>query len=220
VAAAFHEAEDVEALLTDLLLAVRRFGIPQRCYTDNGAAFRSRHLQLVAARLGVQLPHTPPYQPQGRGKVERFFGTVRSQFLDVKRFKTIAEANLALTQWLAGYHAAIHSSLAASPLQRRLSVENVCRPVPAVADIEALFRMERRCRVSNCGTIRLRRHEFEVPGCLPLSRTTVYFLPWDLTHVYYGDDMRPARLLDRLANARRFDHPTPPARPTEVSHEE
>jgi transposase InsO family protein len=67
VAARFHLAEDTRSLLGDLMLAVCRFGIPKRFYTDNGAAFRSNHLRFVAAKLGVSLPHTPPYKPQGRG---------------------------------------------------------------------------------------------------------------------------------------------------------
>ncbi len=218
VGAAFHTAESVESMMADLMGAVRRFGIPQRYYTDNGAAFRSRHLRVVAARLGVQIPHTPPYQPQGRGKIERFFGTVRMQFLEVHRFKTLDEINLAFARWLAEYHQTLHASLQATPLDRRLGVENVCREVPAVADVEPLFRMERRCRVSACGTIKLMKREFEVPGCLPLGRVTVHYLPWDLSRVFYGDDQRLARPLDRAQNARRFDHPAAQARP-EDRHE-
>lgn len=71
VVARFHTAEDTRSLLDDLMLAIRRFGLPRRFYTDNGAAFRSRHLRLVAAKLGISLPHTPPYTPRGRGKIER-----------------------------------------------------------------------------------------------------------------------------------------------------
>ncbi|MBK8804620.1 MAG: transposase family protein [Fibrobacteres bacterium] len=62
--------------------AITRFGIPERFYTDNGSAFRTLHLQTIAARPGFTLPHTPAYRPQGRGKIERFFGTLRRQFLD------------------------------------------------------------------------------------------------------------------------------------------
>jgi hypothetical protein len=53
----------------------------------------------------------------------------------------------------------------------------------------------------------LNKKAFEVPGCLPGSRVTIHFMPWDLTHVYYGDDMRLAKPVDLTANAHRFDHP-------------
>jgi transposase InsO family protein len=77
VGGGFYLTESVEPLIHDLVGAVRRFGIPQRFYTDNGAAYASRHLKLLCARNGIILVHTPPYKPQGRGKVERLFRTVR-----------------------------------------------------------------------------------------------------------------------------------------------
>ena len=39
-------------------MAIRRFDIPERVYTDNGSAFRSRHLAHVAAMLGIHPAHT------------------------------------------------------------------------------------------------------------------------------------------------------------------
>lgn len=63
----FYLTESVEALIFDLMGSVRRFGIPQRFYTDNGAAYISRHLKTICARNGIDLVHSPPYVPQGRG---------------------------------------------------------------------------------------------------------------------------------------------------------
>jgi putative transposase len=74
-------------------------------------------------------------------------------------------------------------------------------------DIEALFRMERRCRVYNDCTIHFKKIRYEVPGCLPGSRVTIYYMPWDRTCIYYGNEMKKARIVDLGANARRFEHP-------------
>ena len=49
--------------------------------TDNGSAFVDESLARTCARLGIRLTHSKPYRPQGRGKIERFFNTVTSQFL-------------------------------------------------------------------------------------------------------------------------------------------
>ncbi|MFP4164882.1 MAG: hypothetical protein ACLFVE_12940 [Chitinispirillaceae bacterium] len=76
-------SEDTRSLLDDLMLALRRFGIPRRFYTDNGAAFRSRHLCMVAARLGVAVRTRPPYSPRGKGKIERFTAARRCCLWDV-----------------------------------------------------------------------------------------------------------------------------------------
>jgi transposase InsO family protein len=207
--ASFSLTETVQTLLTDLMGAVRRFGICQRFYTDNGACYASRYLKIVCARLGMQLIHTPPYRPQGRGKLERFFKTVRDQFLTGSLPLTLEELNLAFQTWLAEtYHPRLHATLQCSPMQKRLAVRNACRPLPDVVEIEPLFRMERRCRVYGDGTIRLKKHTFEVPHARPGARVTVYFMPWDLSRVYYDDDFKPARPVDPYANARRFQHPS------------
>jgi transposase InsO family protein len=42
-------------------------------------ANRSPQLARIAASLGIFIIHTPPYQPEGCGKIERFFRSVREQ---------------------------------------------------------------------------------------------------------------------------------------------
>ena len=206
VAGRFYLTESVEPLIYDLMGAVRRFGLPQRFYTDNGAAYASRHLKILCARNAVDLVHTPPYKPQGRGKVERMFRTVRDQFL-CDRYKTLEQVNNAFIHWVGRYHQTLHSSLKCSPLQKRLQTRSVCRELAPSVDIEALFRMERRCRVYNDSTIRFKKIRYEVPDCLPGSRVTIYYMPWDRTCIYYGDEMKKARIVDLGTNARRFENP-------------
>jgi len=207
VAARFDWHENVQVLMREMMGAVRRFGLCQRFYTDNGPSYASGHLKQVCARLGIHLVHTPPYKPRGRGKVERFFRNVRDRFLSRHSANSLDELNDQLNRFLADYHRSIHRGLGKSPLQKRLEAGNVCRQLPEVTDIDKLFAVEKTCRVYNDGTIRINRQIFEVPGCLPNSRVTVRYLPWDKSCVYYGDDLVPARSVDKAANANRFDHP-------------
>ncbi len=79
--AAFALAENTRAFLPVLKQAVLRRGLVQRLYVDNGAHYRSQHLALVCAKLGITLIHARPYRPQGKGKIERWFKTVRAQLL-------------------------------------------------------------------------------------------------------------------------------------------
>lgn len=202
----FYLFESVESLLYDFMAACTRFGLPQRFYTDNGAAYASRHLKIICAKNAINLVHTPPYRPQGRGKVERFFRTVRDQFL-CDKFKTVKQINQAFKDWLISYHESVHSSLKCSPIQQRMQSESVCRVLPPHIDVESLFRMERRCRVYKDSTIRFKTKIFEVPDCLPGSRVTIYYMPWDPDHVYYGDEFKKAKLVNLAANANRFGNP-------------
>lgn len=207
VSARFYFKETVEVLISEMMVAIRRYGICQRFYTDNGPSYASSHLKIVCARLGIHLVHTPPYRPQGRGKVERFFRTVRDQFLGDLTADRIDVLNGNLNQYLTEYHQRIHSGLDVSPLQKRLSGENACRKLPEVTDIQNLFCMQRKCRVYNDTTIRLNSRIFEVPEAVPGSRVDVFYLPWDPSWIFYGNQMRPARPLDKFRNAKRFQHP-------------
>jgi transposase InsO family protein len=206
VSGRFYSTEATQSLIIELMTAIRRHGIPHRLYTDNGSAYNSRHLKIVCANLSMQQPHTPAGRPQGRAKVERFFRTVREQFLAKRRYKTFDEINTAFIAYLNDYHHRIHSTLECSPMQKRLGSQSVCRQVPEVADIQSLFRLKRRCRIYNDGTIRLHKKAFEVPGCLPGDRVSIYYMPWDLSRVYYGDDLKLAKPVDLTANAYRFDN--------------
>ncbi len=189
--------------MTELMATVRTYGKPLRFYTDNGACYTSRHLKFVCANLGIQLIHTPPAKPRGRGKVERFFRTVREGFLDGDKpvAHTLEGLNKAFTQWLVRYHNSIHSALGISPLDKRLQQENVCNPLPETVDIEPLFRMKRRCRVYLNNTIRFKRRSYEVIDALPGQRVDVWFLPWNLDTVWYGPEMKSAKLVNFYHNA-------------------
>jgi len=91
-------------------------GLPEVLYADHGSDFTSDHLHQVCADLHVRLVHSAVARPQGRGKIERFFGTVTTELLPLLpghlvRGKpatppglTLAALDAAFATWLAGYH--------------------------------------------------------------------------------------------------------------------
>src|SRR5215211_1882933 len=74
-------AEDTLRLEAALRAGFAARGLPGALYVDNGSPFISRQLERACAVLGIRLVHSRPGQPQGRGKIERVFRTVREQFL-------------------------------------------------------------------------------------------------------------------------------------------
>lgn len=74
-------AEDTVRLAAALRPALASRGVPEGIYVDNGSAFVDAWLLRACAKLGIRLVHSTPGRPQGRGKIERFFRTVREQFL-------------------------------------------------------------------------------------------------------------------------------------------
>ena len=208
VAANFHLAESVETLMINMRTAIQRFGLPMRFYTDNGASYRSQILRQVGQRFNIAMPHTPPYTPQGRGKIERFFRTVREQLMAKTDEKTLSGLNRRLHEWLATYHNAPHAGIEMqSPFTKRSIIENSCRELPPAANIDSMFMQQRNCRVYKDGTVRLQRMIFETPEAVKGGRTEIYYYPWDLSQVFYSEQRLPAKLIDKLQNARRFDKP-------------
>jgi hypothetical protein len=194
--------------MIDLREAIQRFGVPQRFYTDNGAAFRSKILHQVGVSLGISMPHTPPYKPAGRGKIERFFRTVRDRLLAKTTAKTLDQLNRDLQEWVGGYHQNPHEGIAGeTPLDKRLRIENLCRNLPETVNIDALFMQSRLVRLYKDGTFRLHNRIFEAPKAHPAKRVEIFFQPWDLSRVFYGQERWLAQRLDKHENARRFERP-------------
>lgn len=208
VAARFHLQENTRSLLTDMMLATRRFGIPKRFYTDNGSAYRSAHLRMVGGRLGIALPHTPPYRPQGRGKIERFFRSVRDNFLAGRSKTTLEKLNADLAQWITTYHQSPHRSLGCSPLERKLRDRGQqLKQIPPTQDVAHLFCMQARKKVGRDGCVGLLGKRFEIPDALPNTQLDIYYLPWEDDHVLVGKDKTRAREVDTGKNALRFEKP-------------
>ncbi|MBN1980282.1 MAG: DDE-type integrase/transposase/recombinase [Chitinivibrionales bacterium] len=208
VAASFHLAEDIRSFLADFLMALRRFGIPKRLYTDNGAAYRSTHLLKVCAKLGVAMPHTPPYKPRGRGKVERLFRFVREGFLDEYTPTTLQQLNKDFSEWIVQYHKRPHSALGMSPLNRKLIDDGPeLKHIPATQNVNDIFRMTVLKKVGSDGCIRIMKKRFEVRDAYPGEKIEVHYLPWDTDYVLTGADMLIAKVVDTHKNSARFNKP-------------
>lgn len=160
--AQFYLSERLDSWLDAFRWALSTRGMPRKLYVDNGAAFRSRHLERVCASLGIALIHTPPYTPQGRGKVERLFRTVRAQFLPCFQGEFLDELNVAFDLWVnQDYHQRIHSSTGQSPFNRFTRHLELLRTAPA--DMEDHFRKEVRRRVTKDRIVSIDNRLYEAP---------------------------------------------------------
>lgn len=163
--AEFYLSERLASYLKALEEALLTRGLPRKIYTDNGSAFRSHHLEHVTASLGIALIHARPYKPQGKGKIERFFRTVRSDFLTGFKGTSLADLNQALFFWLNDlYHRRVHSSTGQTPFARFTSRMECLREAPP--DLKDYFRKTVRRRVAKDRTISLDGRIFEAPVAL------------------------------------------------------
>lgn len=178
--AAFAFHENASAFLPVLERGIVRRGRPKRLYVDNGAVYRSQHLQLVCARLGITLIHARPYQPQGKGKIERFFRTIRMQLLKhltEDDLKSLDAINARLWAYIESeYHQSPHKGLggqcpADAWAQRSENVELETR------DISDLFLFEQKRKVQKDRTVSLDGTLLEVEAELVGQTVTLRFDP-------------------------------------------
>jgi len=207
--ASFTFSEGAVAYLQVLEQAVRRRGVPKRLYVDNGAAFRSRQLALVCAKLGIALIHARPYTPQGKGKMERWFRTVRMQYLATlspEQRVSLDTMNRALAAWVEGeYHHAPHRGLAdETPADKWARTSSGVRMPDA--NVGDLFLSEQRRRVQKDRTVTLDGVAFEVDAALVGEHVVLRFEQGkkpDKRAVevwHHGKRVEIARRVDVLAN--------------------
>lgn len=159
--AEFFLSEGLPCFLDALRCALLTRGLPRKLYVDNGPAFRSNHLEHICASLGIVLIHAKPYQPEGKGKIERFFRTVRMQFLAVAKESTLAGLNTALSRWVAEYHDTTHSATGEPP-RVRFARELACvRQAPS--NLSDHFRKEAKRTVARDRTFTVQGRLYEAP---------------------------------------------------------
>jgi hypothetical protein len=223
--AQFYATQGLDACLDCLRQAVASRGAPIRLYMDNAKIYRSTQLARIAASVGMLIVHTPPFQPEGRGKIERFFRSCRDQFLnnlDRKQTLTLEELNERLWAWLDVYHRTEHSSLGTTPLLRwQRDIEHI-RQLPPATDFRRLFfhRLDRVVR-RDC-TFQLQNRYYEAPPHLVGETIEARFDPLDPAQVemyFQGQPQGVARLVDPVVNGQL---PSPksspaPAEPTGIN---
>jgi putative transposase len=163
--AEFYLSESLDCYIRALEQALSTRGLPRKLYVDNGPAFRSHHLEFITASLAIALVHARPYKPQGKGKIERFFGTIRSNFLPGFKGDTLDDLNLALHIWMGDiYHQRIHSSTGQSPFARFTAHMECIRHPPG--NLKDHFRKTARRKVAKDRTVSLNGKIFEAPVAL------------------------------------------------------
>ena len=175
--ARFYLSEKLEDFLDAFEKALLKRGLPRKLYVDNGAAYRSRHLEHITASLGIALVHAKPYQPQGKGKIERYYRRVRQQFLSTLPSPLSLDAlNERFDAWLRQqYHATRHSAIGQTPMQRFASRMECIRPAPD--NLSDHFRTVARRRVAKDRTVTLNGRLFEAPVALIGQRVDLLYHP-------------------------------------------
>ena len=184
--------EKLPKLEDSLKKAILKFGKPEIIYADNGKTYSSRHFKSVCGKLGIRISHSRPYRPQGRGKVERLFATIRKSFLPEltlllnSRSLNLSEVNKYLDTWVTHhYHNKVHSATKQKPMQRFESDDAPIQHVELETLYEA-FLLEEERKADKAGVISLHSAQYQVELGLAGKKVQIRYDPYspEILQVY------------------------------------
>lgn len=229
----FYFSQSFESLRNSFKEAVLKRGIPRLVYTDNGKIYHSQQFEWMCASLGCTLIHSKPFVPNGRGKIERFFNTVRTRFLsnlDISQIKSIEELNSRFSKWLnEDYQKKPHSGLnGLSPLDSFMfNISKVNLPDDP-SSLKEKFYMRVKRKVNHDATLSIDNMIYETDSSFSNLSIEIRYEPeWIGNCSYplliYKDDKKigEARLVnfhDNSHRRRKGRQPYPNVATNELSH--
>jgi len=215
--------EDVFRLEAALRVGLMARGVPEAILVDRGSAFVSSQLLRACAVLGVKLIHASPRAATTKGKIERFFRTVRDQFLvEIDDGVELAELGRLFSAWLeVVYHRRTQSETGQTPLERFDADGAPPLPTPALLREAFLWSQERT--VTKTATVSLHGNQYEVDPALAGRKIELIFDPFDLTRIEVRYQHRPFGAAVPLVIGRHT-HPhaerelPPPTAPTGIDY--
>jgi len=182
----FYLQENLKNLTDCLIKALSKRGLPRKIYLDNGPSFRSHQLAHATASLGISLIHCTPYRPEGKGKIERYFKTVRMQFLPLlPPSLSLIDLNERFQQWCdQTYHRTVHGTTKETPWDRYAQHLHLLRATPK--NLFDFFRIRARRKVDRDRTVTLHGKIYEAP---------VELIEKNVNLLYHEDDPQRIEIL-------------------------
>lgn len=193
-------------LMSVIKSAVAKFGVPKVFNFDNGPGYRNKQMELLSARIGSTIHYCKPYSPVQKAKIERWFRTLKDQWmatLNMKDFHTLDELRGSLLTYVRLYNQRVHSSLnGKSPEERFFSEPEYIRRI-SDEQIESSFLLEIERRVSADSVITIDQVEYEVDYRFAKQRITLRYSP-DMDDIYvveHDGTLTPIRILNKQENS-------------------
>ena len=186
---------------------VSKFGKPKILNLDNGSSYKNKQISLLAARIGTTLSYNPPYTPIGKAKIERWFKTLKQQWmsqLNMADFQGLDDLRVSLFEYVKMYNQRVHSSLnGMSPMDRFFKESAIIKRL-SEAQIEHAFLLEIERRVSIDNVIIIDNIEYEVDYRYSKQRILLRYSP-DMKKIFIVDEftseLTPVKLLNKQENS-------------------
>jgi len=191
-----------------------RYGLPKMLYTDNASMFKTirhgesshqRHrmhgyeteLQRAMRELEVTMFSHGPYQPQSKGKIERFFRFMQGRFISRHDERTIDGLNASFGRWVDWYNRC-HVNRTTEQVPKDRHTPSVWRPVSCESLNRTLCFKDTR-KADKCNTFKFEGAAYTIPDSQCLAHMT-------LSLEYTPDSIRAYDRHDRFIH--QFDRIT------------
>jgi type II secretory pathway predicted ATPase ExeA/transposase InsO family protein len=213
---AYYPSQAIYTLEDVFKKAVLKAGRPAIAYVDNAKIYHSHAFAFACDRIGTKLTHSKAYESEGRGVIERFWGTVAPFERELARrgARDLAEVNQLFWAWLEErYHALRHDEIGVAPNERRAGFVPV---FPKLDLLSELFLVKVRRTVNKkLSRVEVEGAAFHVDPSLRGKLVQVHYDPHDLSSVViYFDGRRIERASRALPNTAPESPPAPEALPT------
>ncbi|MGX6446469.1 Mu transposase C-terminal domain-containing protein [Patulibacter sp. S7RM1-6] len=182
-------------------------GLPGTLYTDHGSDFVSQHLEQVAANLHVRLTFSTAGVPQGRGKIERIFGSITTELLPTlpgylapnrrgtpENTPTLALGALdaEIAGWIGRYNVRPHPETKVAPVNRWATGGWLPRMPDSLEDLDLLLLTVAKARTVHRDGIRFQgvRYVDLTLAAYVGEPVTVRYDPRDLAEIRVFHDER------------------------------
>lgn len=192
--------------MTVLKSAVKKYGKPKILNLDNGAPYKNHQLDILGATLGITLHHCAPYSGWQKGKIERWFRTMKDHFMasfHLTSKTTLKEFDDELKKYTLDYNNQEHSAIHMSPNKRFFEESQyVIHMDDEKIEKSFLLEIERKATI-DC-VIQINSVEYEVPMQYSNKRIKLrYSSDFQTVYVVNPDNtMDKIALLDKVANSK------------------
>ena len=176
-------------------------GIPDILHVDHGSDFTSHHLERTAIELHIRIIHSIVGRPQGRGKIERFFGTINTELLAAlpghlgpgsrtpQPVLDLPGLDRAIGEFIATYNARPHSELGISPRDAWVADGWLPRMPDSLEELDGLLLTVPKNRVVQRDGIHFQGQRYLAPTLAPFvgHTITIRYDPRDISEIRVCD---------------------------------
>ncbi len=201
--AEFYDNQKLPVLEDAMKKAIQRHGSPKRIYVDNGKIFVSTWMKLACAKLNIKHINASPYNPEGKGKIERFNRTVEEFLAEyaLQEAGTLEGLNSFFRSWLSErYQHKAHGALNGKTPAEMFAEDATPLRFHSLETLRDAFLHEGERTVDKSGCLKLEGDLYDAGTDYLRKKVTIRYDPFDreIVQLWYKgtrrSDIRKARI--------------------------